>query len=76
MKVLNDYQCNLGHITERFIDSSIETIECPFCLGEAHKVLSSPSYFKIDGFRADIMSDKWAITREKNAKRAKEHGEA
>ena len=75
MKVLNDYICNLGHITERFIEPEVEVVECPFCLADAHKVLSTPSYFKIDGFRADITSDKWAITREKNARRASEHGD-
>lgn len=72
MKALFDFECDeCGMLTEEYIDNEIKEIPCK-CGGTKKKMLSAPSYFKIDGFRADIMSDKWAKTRIDNARRHKE----
>lgn len=68
MKVLNDYQCSCGKTQERFIDTSIEEVDCE-CGLKATKVVGAFSYFKIDGFREDINSSQWAKRREQDYKR-------
>ena len=71
MKVLNDYVCNLGHITERYVEPDA-VVNCPVCEGLCQKELSYPALFKKDGKPIDIMSDKWARVREKNYIRNRE----
>jgi len=63
MKVLNDYHCSCGKTQERFIDNSMDEIDCE-CGLKATKVVGAFSYFKIDGFREDINSSQWAKRRE------------
>lgn len=73
MKALFDFACPLcNRQTEEYIDNAIKEIDCE-CGGKAKKLVSCPSYFKIDGFRADIMSEKWAKTRIDNARRHREN---
>ena len=74
MKVLNDYICNLGHVTERFIEPE-EFTTCPICEGVSHKVLSSPRLLRMDGKPIDIMSDSWAKKREQKARKTRENNE-
>lgn len=71
MKALFDFICKQGTVTERYIDNSIEQVDCDCCGDKAKKVTSPPSYFKIDGFRADINTEKWAKAREQNSKRVR-----
>lgn len=76
MKALFDFVCQkCNRETEKFIDNEITEIDCE-CGEKATKGLTCPSYFKIDGFRADIMSEKWAKTRIDNAKKHAEHNES
>ena len=74
MKVLNDYICNLGHVTERFIDPDA-LVTCPICEGICEKELSAPRLLRMDGKPIDIMSDSWAKKREQNYKRYRENNE-
>ena len=70
-----DFTCShCGDTHERFVYPELEESLCG-CGHMAKKALSAPSYFKVDGFRADIMSDSWAKKREKNAKRSRERSE-
>lgn len=69
MKVINDYHCETcKKTTEEYKDTSIEEIDCA-CGGKSKKVAGGVSYFKIDGFRHDIMTSQWASRREKDYKR-------
>ncbi len=68
MKALYEFTCECGVTHERFTYSDLEISLCE-CGKMAKKALSAPSYFKIDGFRADIMSDSWAKKRTDNAAR-------
>jgi hypothetical protein len=41
MRVMRDYQCEEGHMTERFVDSSVEQTTCDVCGKLATKQLSA-----------------------------------
>lgn len=71
MRVLDDYKCDKGHITERFVEPD-SLVTCPVCEGVCQRILSSPSVLRMDGMPINIMSDQWAKTREKNYIRCKE----
>lgn len=68
-KAMFDFYCeHCGNRHERYVYAELEASLCG-CGKMAKKALSAPSYFKIDGFRSEINGDKWAKTREDNAKR-------
>ena len=73
MKALFDFHCNeCDQVYEKYLDVTLEVIGCE-CGGKMHKMVSTPSYFKIDGFRADINSEKWAKTRIDNSRRHRDN---
>lgn len=67
-KAMFDFFCEgCGETHERFVYPELEESLCG-CGKMAKKALSAPSMLKIDGFRSDLMSDKWAKTRVKRNK--------
>ena len=70
MKVFRDFKCSeCGEITEKYIDNMECEIECPACKAIAYKQLSAPRSW-LDGTDPSLPGayDKWARTREQNAK--------
>lgn len=43
MRVLNDFECPEGHITEHFVDSTVTLVRCD-CGLEATKKLKAPMF--------------------------------
>jgi hypothetical protein len=41
MRVMRDFQCDDGHITEQFVDSTVEQTTCSVCGKPAYKQLSA-----------------------------------
>lgn len=41
MRVMRDFQCDEGHVTERFVDSNVEQTTCEVCGKPATKLLSA-----------------------------------
>jgi hypothetical protein len=74
-----DYKCNDGHITERYIDSSINTVKCDTCGNDSHKTLGLGTIIldgTDDGFPSNY--ERWANVREQRhritMKKNREHG--
>lgn len=43
MRVLNDFECPEGHVTEHFVDSTVTAVRCD-CGLEATKMLKAPMF--------------------------------
>ena len=71
MRVLRDFKCPSSHITERFIDSEVETIMCE-CGETATKILSVGTIM-LDGTDPGFPSayDRWARIREDRHRKRK-----
>lgn len=69
MRVVRDFKCECGSITERFIDSLETEIECPECGGRSFKTLSCPRIM-LDGTDPSLPGayEKWGRDRENRAK--------
>lgn len=65
MRVLRDFRCDSGHVSEEFIDSEITSIKCQ-CGLHANRMLGYGTIM-LDGTDRSFPSawDKWATTREK-----------
>ncbi len=46
--ILADFECQNGHITECLVDSSEETVNCPYCSEEARRIISFRSCYRED----------------------------
>lgn len=68
MRVMLEFQCPDGHITEHFIRNDTDTVPC-YCGKEAQKLVCFPSYIKIGKFRSGIDGDAWAARHEKAARK-------
>lgn len=64
MKRMFDFLCDFGHESERLVDDSVRTIDCPICGKEAHRLVSSPQV-KLEGFTGAFPDayDRWAKVR-------------
>lgn len=73
MRILRDYRCAEGHITERFIDDSTELVECKTCSKPAHKTLGFGTII-LDGTDPSFPGayEKWATVREKRHRQLNE----
>lgn len=70
MRVYRDFKCiECEEVTERYIDNMETQIDCPVCKGTAYKMLSAPRSW-LDGTDPTLPGayDKWARTREQNAR--------
>lgn len=64
MRLLRDFACECGHVTERFIDSQVDEVQCSECGGMAKRVISFGT-ISLDGTNPDFPGayDKWARVR-------------
>ena len=70
MKVIRDFLCSsCGTVSEAYVDTEFNSIECPECHGDAVRQLSMPMV-KLEGVTGDFPGafDRWARIREENAK--------
>tara|TARA_R110000751_G_scaffold307799_1_gene431666 strand:- start:2533 stop:2805 length:273 start_codon:yes stop_codon:yes gene_type:complete len=70
MRIIRDFQCSNDHITEKFLENTVESIECPEC-GEPSNKLISPVRSHLDVVTGDFpgATAKWARGREKQIQR-------
>jgi hypothetical protein len=77
MKILNDFLCDDGHVTEALRDDSEQSIVCPVCGKAAVKTLATPQ-IKLEGFTGAFPDayDRWAKVRaERLTKEQKQNAE-
>lgn len=69
MRILNDFICDNGHVTERYTDHYIKEIQCPNCDLLAQRQLASPRS-KLEGITGAFPTayDRWATVHEQVAK--------
>jgi len=72
MRLLRDFKCSDNHITERFIDSGVESVICPICGKEAKKMLGYGTVM-LDGTDPGFPGawNKWADIRERRHREQK-----
>lgn len=49
MKRIFEFRCVKDHVTEKYVDDEVTSVECPHCHNEASRIISSPR-FKLEGF--------------------------
>ena len=66
MRLILDFKCDEGHVTERFIDSTSSIVPCKTCGKEAKKMLGLGTIM-LDGTDPAFPGayDRWATIREK-----------
>lgn len=47
-KRMYEFQCSVGTVSEKFIDTETKIVECECCGGDANRIISSPSVM-LDG---------------------------
>ena len=64
MKIMSDFLCDEGHVTEALREDSVRTISCPMCGKDAVKAVSAPT-IKLEGFTGAFLDayDRWARVR-------------
>ena len=64
MKILNDFKCADGHVTEALREDSVTTLVCSHCGKDAIKVLAAPRS-NLEGFTGAFPDayDRWARVR-------------
>lgn len=64
MKILNDFKCADGHVTEALREDSVTTIVCTHCGKDAIKALAAPRS-NLEGFSGAFPDayDRWARVR-------------
>ena len=69
MRILNDFICDNGHVTERYTDHYIKEIQCSHCDLLAQRQLASPRS-KLEGITGAFPTayDRWATVHEQVAK--------
>lgn len=69
MRILNDFQCSEGHITEHLVVHNQNTVVCPVCGKRAQRQLAAPRS-KLEGITGSFpgAADRWAKVHEQAAK--------
>jgi hypothetical protein len=69
MKILNDFKCADGHVTEALREDSVTSIVCSHCGKEAIKALAAPRS-NLEGFTGAFPDayDRWAKVRAERLK--------
>ena len=69
MKRIFEFRCVKDHITEKFVDDAVRSVECPHCHNEASRIISSPR-IKLEGITGAFPSaaDAWARKHEQAAR--------
>jgi len=65
MKRIFEFKCAKGHLTEKFVDDEVRSIECPHCRNEASRIISSPR-ISLEGITGAFPSafESWARKHE------------
>lgn len=69
MKIMSDFLCVEGHVTEALREDSVRTISCPICGKDAVKAVSAPT-IKLEGFTGAFPDayDRWTRVRAEKLK--------
>lgn len=69
MKRIFEFRCVKDHVSEKFLDSEVRSIECPHCRNEASRIISSPR-IKLEGITGAFptAADAWARKHEEAAR--------
>jgi hypothetical protein len=72
MRLMNDFQCEDGHLSEHFVDHSVEYVQCPHCDKLAYRQLASPRS-KLEGITGAFPTaySRWATVHEQATKVAR-----
>jgi hypothetical protein len=64
-KRIFEFLCAKGHVTEKFVDDEIRSIECTHCRNEASRIISTPR-IALEGITGSFPSaaDAWARKHE------------
>jgi hypothetical protein len=62
MKRIFEFRCVKGHVTEKFVDDAVRSIECPHCRNEASRIISRPR-IKLEGITGAFPSASVAWAR-------------
>ena len=64
-KRIFEFRCAKEHLTDRFVDESVRSIECPFCRNEASRIISTPR-IGLEGITGSFptAADAWARKHE------------
>jgi len=64
-KRIFEFRCGEGHITEKYIDEEVTTIECPTCQCVSLRIISKPR-IALEGVTGDFptAADAWARKHE------------
>lgn len=76
MRVMFDFRCKQGHVTERLASERVESIRCPQCGRLSVRLLAAPRS-KLDGISGDFpsASDQWEKRRESHMRKEKRNVE-
>ena len=69
MRRIFEFRCVKDHVSEKFVDDEVRSIECPHCRNEAVRIISSPR-INLEGLTGDFPSahDAWARKHEQAAR--------
>jgi predicted nucleic acid-binding Zn ribbon protein len=64
MLIVLDFECEEGHVNERFVHHETQHVECKDCGARAYRKVSCPN-FKLEGFTGDYPTayDDWERKR-------------
>ena len=73
MKLMRDFRCKDGHVSEALVDKETLEILCRVCDEPATKVVSTPK-FKLEGWSGAFptRADAWTRDHEEAGKRSRE----
>lgn len=73
MRIIFNFKCPTGHITESLVDSAVLKAPCKSCLEMAERQISAPKAM-LDGTSGHFpgAADKWARQHEQGAKIARD----
>lgn len=74
MKRIFEFRCVKDHITEKYVDDEVTSVECPHCHNEASRIISSPR-FKLEGITGAFPTayDAWERKRAEAMRVAHKH---
>jgi hypothetical protein len=69
MKRIFEFRCVKDHVSEKFVDDEVRSVECPHCHNEASRIISSPR-IRLEGITGAFPSaaEKWARKHEEAAR--------
>ncbi|TFH24213.1 hypothetical protein E4G67_02260 [Candidatus Bathyarchaeota archaeon] len=53
-RLLFEFRCKDGHITDHFVDTAIKEVDCPQCSKSANKLVSPPHFPLSQGVDTDM----------------------